>query len=159
MPPTIQSDGFNGFIDKLVNEVAIRLQARIGAIASAGLAAVAKPAPAQRAAPAKRKSKVAGRTLDMACRAPGCKNRSKGPRFSFRCEEHLKAPKSAARATAAKPEVAKAAAVVAKPAPVKVAARPVAKRAAKAKKAVKSKTKAAKPAVKAAKAKAPVKVA
>ncbi len=30
---------------------------------------------------------------DMRCRYPGCKNRSKGPRFRFLCEEHLKLPK------------------------------------------------------------------
>jgi len=29
----------------------------------------------------------------MRCRYPGCKNRSKGPRFRFFCEEHLKLPK------------------------------------------------------------------
>lgn len=37
----------------------------------------------------------AGRKLDMACRYPGCKNRSKGPRFHFLCEDHLKLGKSA----------------------------------------------------------------
>jgi hypothetical protein len=30
---------------------------------------------------------------DMSCRYRGCKNRSKGPRFRFLCEEHLKLPK------------------------------------------------------------------
>jgi len=30
---------------------------------------------------------------DMSCRYPSCKNRSKGPRFRFLCEEHLKLPK------------------------------------------------------------------
>jgi hypothetical protein len=30
---------------------------------------------------------------DMSCRYPGCKNRSKGPRFRFLCEEHLKLSK------------------------------------------------------------------
>ena len=30
---------------------------------------------------------------DMSCRYPGCKNRSKGPRFRFLCEQHLKLPK------------------------------------------------------------------
>jgi hypothetical protein len=30
---------------------------------------------------------------DMRCRYPGCKNRSKGPRFRFLCEKHLKLPK------------------------------------------------------------------
>jgi hypothetical protein len=29
------------------------------------------------------------RKLDMRCRYPGCKNRSKGPRNHFLCEEHL----------------------------------------------------------------------
>ncbi len=35
-----------------------------------------------------------GRKLDMSCRYPGCKNRSKGPRFRYLCEEHLKLPAS-----------------------------------------------------------------
>ena len=39
-----------------------------------------------------------GRKLDMRCRYPGCKNKSKGPRFRFLCEEHLKLPKSAQKA-------------------------------------------------------------
>jgi hypothetical protein len=34
-----------------------------------------------------------GLKRDMSCRYPGCKNRSKGPRFRFLCEEHLKLPK------------------------------------------------------------------
>ena len=38
-------------------------------------------------------SKLRGRKLDMRCHYPGCKNRSKGPRFRFLCEEHLKLPK------------------------------------------------------------------
>ncbi len=29
----------------------------------------------------------------MSCRYPDCKNRSKGPRLRFLCEEHLKLPK------------------------------------------------------------------
>ncbi len=33
-----------------------------------------------------------GRKLDMRCRYPGCKNKSKGPRFRFMCEEHRKLP-------------------------------------------------------------------
>jgi len=37
--------------------------------------------------------KLRGRKLDMHCRYPGCKNRSKGPRFRYLCEEHLKLPK------------------------------------------------------------------
>ena len=38
-------------------------------------------------------SKLRGRRLDMRCRYPGCKNRSKGPRFRFLCDEHRKLPK------------------------------------------------------------------
>jgi hypothetical protein len=34
----------------------------------------------------------------MRCRYPGCKNRSKGPKFSFLCEKHLKLPKREVRA-------------------------------------------------------------
>jgi hypothetical protein len=34
-----------------------------------------------------------GLKRDMSCRYPGCKNRSKGPRFRFLCAEHLKLPK------------------------------------------------------------------
>ena len=37
--------------------------------------------------------KLRGLKRDMRCRYPGCKNRSKGPRFRFFCEEHLKLPK------------------------------------------------------------------
>ena len=45
------------------------------------------------AVPTRGARKLAGRKLDMRCRYPGCKNRSKGPRFRFFCEEHLKLPK------------------------------------------------------------------
>jgi hypothetical protein len=38
-------------------------------------------------------SRLRGRRLDMRCRYPGCKNRSKGPRFRFFCDEHRKLPK------------------------------------------------------------------
>jgi len=37
-------------------------------------------------------SKLRGRKLDMRCRYPGCKNKSKGPRFRFMCEQHRKLP-------------------------------------------------------------------
>jgi hypothetical protein len=42
------------------------------------------------------------RKIDMGCRYPGCKNRSKGPRFRFLCEEHLKLPKAEQNAALAK---------------------------------------------------------
>jgi hypothetical protein len=35
-------------------------------------------------------SKLAGKKLDMSCRVEGCPNTSKGPRFGFMCEDHLK---------------------------------------------------------------------
>jgi hypothetical protein len=37
--------------------------------------------------------RMSGLKRDMRCHYPGCKNRSKGPRFRFLCEEHLKLPK------------------------------------------------------------------
>ena len=43
-----------------------------------------------------------GRKRDMRCRYPGCKNRSKGPRFRFMCEEHRKLPKAKQLAALAK---------------------------------------------------------
>ncbi len=43
-------------------------------------------------------AKLRGRKLDMRCRYPGCKNKSKGPRFRFLCEEHLKLPKAQQKA-------------------------------------------------------------
>ena len=47
-------------------------------------------------------SKLRGRKLDMRCHYQGCKNRSKGPRFRFLCEEHLKLPKKEQAAALAK---------------------------------------------------------
>ena len=52
------------------------------------------------------RNRVANKLLslkrDMSCRYPGCKNRSKGPRFRFLCEEHLKLPKKKQDAVLAK---------------------------------------------------------
>ena len=47
----------------------------------------------QRNGTAVRRGARPGIKRDMHCRYPGCKNRSKGPRFRFLCEEHLKLPK------------------------------------------------------------------
>lgn len=33
-----------------------------------------------------------GEHLDMRCRVPGCKSRSRGPRFHFHCKGHSKLP-------------------------------------------------------------------
>jgi len=54
------------------------------------LAALGGPAKAARQAPAAPVAKKAVKR-DMSCIAPGCKSRSKGPRFRFLCEKHLKA--------------------------------------------------------------------
>jgi hypothetical protein len=50
-----------------------------------------KPGKATRAAP----KRAVRRHLPKHCVAPGCKNPHKGPRFSFCCEEHRTASKSA----------------------------------------------------------------
>ena len=71
----------NGFIDMLVDEIAARLKTRVEEIASSAAGRNGQ----HRAG--------TGRKLDMRCRFPGCKNRSKGPRFRFLCDEHLKLPK------------------------------------------------------------------
>lgn len=42
----------------------------------------------------RRTSKLRGIKRDMSCRYPNCKNRSKGPRFAFFCDEHFKLPKA-----------------------------------------------------------------
>jgi hypothetical protein len=53
----------------------------------------ALPAPNGKSRNGVASSKRGGVKRDMSCRYPGCKNRSKGPRFRFLCEEHLKLPK------------------------------------------------------------------
>ncbi len=50
----------------------------------------------------RRSSVLRGRKLDVRCRYPGCRNRSKGPRFRFLCEEHVKPPKAKIRAAIVK---------------------------------------------------------
>jgi hypothetical protein len=56
-------------------------------------AALPAPSPGKRDGAARRRGAPSGIKRDMRCRYPGCKNRSKGPRFRFFCEEHLKLPK------------------------------------------------------------------
>jgi len=55
--------------------------------------ATALPRGTPRNGAAPRRGSPPGIKRDMSCRYPGCKNRSKGPRFRFLCEEHLKLPK------------------------------------------------------------------
>ena len=69
--------------------------AKVGARAKAASAKSAKASSAKVGAPAKRKrsSWLKGKTLDMNCRVPDCKNKSGGPRHGFMCVEHQKLPK------------------------------------------------------------------
>jgi hypothetical protein len=81
------------------------LARRFAEIVADRVAATIPPARAASAAPARGRrgaSKLRGRKLDMRCRYPGCKNKSKGPRFRFLCAEHLKLPKSEQNAALAK---------------------------------------------------------
>ena len=71
--------------DVLVTRIADAIADRVGALVPRGNGR----GRAQRAP-----SRLRGRKLDMRCRYPGCKNRSKGPRFRFLCQEHLKLPKA-----------------------------------------------------------------
>ena len=71
--------------DVLVTRLADAIAERVGSVL---------PRSNGGAARARGPSRLRGRKLDMRCRYPGCKNRSKGPRFRFLCEDHLKLPKS-----------------------------------------------------------------
>jgi len=70
--------------DLLVDHFAQLFAGRIGA-------ALPNATPRNGAAP--RRGGPTGIKRDMSCPYRGCKNRSKGPRFRFLCEEHLKLPK------------------------------------------------------------------
>ena len=69
-----QNDLFTQFVNHLAEAVAARLGG------SGKKASSARPGG---------KSRKARKPLDMRCRIPSCKNRSKGPRFAFICAEHL----------------------------------------------------------------------
>ena len=87
--PRKNDDIFSSLIDRLAEAVAARLggSGRSSGISSSASASngVAKPAKGSGG----RRSN-AGRKLDMSCRVAGCPNKSKGPRFGFICEDHLK---------------------------------------------------------------------
>lgn len=69
---------FLQFIEHLAEAVAERM----GASTSGGGSAAKKPDG--------RRKGGKRRALEMGCRVPGCKNRSRGPRFGFICDDHLK---------------------------------------------------------------------
>jgi hypothetical protein len=77
MPKTNPLDGL---LNHLADLIAERLGGKLGAFAAPKAGKNGK---------AGRRS-TAGRKLDMSCRVEGCKNRSRGPRYGFICEEHLK---------------------------------------------------------------------
>jgi hypothetical protein len=83
--PRRNPDPFASFVEQLAEAIAMRLGGKAGAPANG-----------------KRRGPATGRMLDMSCRYPACKNRSKGPRFRFLCEEHLKLPKAQQNAVLAK---------------------------------------------------------
>ena len=77
--PRKNTDIFSSLIDRLAEAVASRL----GGGRSAGTAKASSKG-------TKRRRSTAGRKLDMSCRVAGCPNKSKGPRFGFICEDHIK---------------------------------------------------------------------
>jgi len=79
---------FDKMVDEIADVIADRAFEKINARVQAGIRNGAAKTDGRRT------SKLAGRMLEMACRYPGCKNRSKGPRFRFMCEEHRKLPKA-----------------------------------------------------------------
>ncbi len=70
----------DAFIQRVMDRVNLKGGARNGLAGTRGHGARRGPSP------------MKGRKLDMACRYPGCKNGSKGPKFHFLCEKHLKEP-------------------------------------------------------------------
>jgi hypothetical protein len=65
-------------VDEIVDRLTTEIQMRVRENA-------ARSAPAARGAGSR-----ARRKLDMRCRVGGCKNRSRGPRFGFICDDHRK---------------------------------------------------------------------
>src|SRR6266436_3275945 len=88
--PKQSSHPFDLLVDRFAQLFADRISAALPAVAPRGGAGNGVG------------SKLHGRKLDMRCHYPGCKNRSKGPRFRFLCEEHLKLPKKERDAALAK---------------------------------------------------------
>ncbi len=77
---------FDRMVDQIADLIAERALEKINERVQSGM----------RNGSAKRNGRRAykGRKLNMHCRYPGCKNRSKGPRFHYLCEKH---PKSSSK--------------------------------------------------------------
>ena len=74
-----KTDPMEAYLNQLLDRLADRLATQLGgSLKPANQASVAK----------QRKSSRRGKKLDMSCRVAGCKNRSRGPRFGFICDEH-----------------------------------------------------------------------
>jgi len=86
------------FIDRLADAVAAKLN---GALSARGAKRGHGRRGARGPSPLKGKHFSAAK---MRCPYPGCKNRSKGPKFSFLCEEHRKLGKRAVKAAIEKAE-------------------------------------------------------
>jgi len=82
---------FDQMVDRIADLIAERALGKINERVQSGMR---NGAAKGRVGSGRRSSAPKGRMLDMHCRYPGCKNRSKGPRFRFLCEEHLKLPKA-----------------------------------------------------------------
>lgn len=74
-------DLLGGLIDRLADRLASRLGGGLPRRSGAGASAAKVTG---------RKRRSSGRKLDMSCRVDGCKNRSRGPRFGFICDDHRK---------------------------------------------------------------------
>lgn len=74
--PTNQARIFSQFVELLTAAVSARLGVRSGGASA-------------KAGNGRRRGGRRG-ALDMICRVPGCKNRSRGPRFGFICDDHRK---------------------------------------------------------------------
>ena len=81
---------FNRMVDQIADLISVRTLEKINERVLSGMR---NGAGKLRSGNGRLSSRLKGRKLDMSCRYPGCKNRSKGPRFRFLCEEHLKLPK------------------------------------------------------------------
>ena len=74
-------------LENLLGELVDRLADRLASRLSNSLPRGQRGAAAKTAG---RKRRSSGRKLDMGCRVEGCKNRSRGPRFGFICDDHRK---------------------------------------------------------------------
>ena len=80
--------GIEELLSSLFDRIADRVAERMGTRAPSGGGKGGRKARGGGAKNGRRKG--AGRTLDMSCRVEGCKNKSRGPRFGFICDEHRK---------------------------------------------------------------------